>query len=257
MCGVDALPQDPEARLQALERWGVEQRRRRSRFRFLIRLGERVFGARRLVHGLERTDRIFTRLASRVLDRGLDTAGQLALPEHRVGDRTRYAASRWEVLPRALRYVGTSEGGTFVDFGCGKGRVVHQAAKRPFRQVIGVEVSPHLAEIARGVVAARSHQHRCRNVDIVLADATQFRVPDDLTIAYFYRPFGKETFDAVLRGILESMDRHPRRVCLIYVLPPSSARLTILGTGRFRSVKELSTSLLNPASGRVVIFEGR
>ena len=127
-----------------------------------------------------------------------------------------YAPSAWYVLPRALRYLGVSDRDVFVEFGCGKGRVVHQAARRPFRRVVGVEISPVLAEAARSGLAARRHQHRCRDVEIVVADVTAFRVPDDLTVGYFYYPFTGQTFESVLRGIVESIDRNPRRVRLIF-----------------------------------------
>ena len=139
------------------------------------------------------------------------------------------------MLPRALRFLGVSDRDTFVDFGCGKGRVVHQAAKRPFRRVIGVEISPALAEIARANLATRRHRHRCPNVEIVVADAKEFPVPDDLTIAYFWHPFTGETLEAVLRGIIDSIDRHPRRVRLIYLGPHGAE---VLATGRFRLLKE-------------------
>jgi len=43
---------------------------------------------------------------------------------------------------------------TFVDLGAGMGRVVLLAARRPFRAVIGVEISPALVEIARENLAA-------------------------------------------------------------------------------------------------------
>jgi hypothetical protein len=73
--------------------------------------------------------------ADRILDRGLDTSGNSTQPEHRAyGDGISYVPSPWYVLPRALWYIGVSEGDTFVDFGCGKGRVVHQAARRPFAE---------------------------------------------------------------------------------------------------------------------------
>ena len=146
--------------------------------------------------------------------------------------------SPWWTLPRALRFLGVSDRDTFVDFGCGKGRVVHQAAKRPFRRVIGVEISPALAEIARANLATRRHQHRCPNVEIVVADAKEFRVPDDLTIAYFWHPFTGETLEAVLRGIVDSIDRHPRPVRLIYL---GHHRAEVLATGRFRLLKEHRT----------------
>ena len=197
------------------------------------------------------------RFANRMLERGLDTSGDAFAPEHDHPDRVAYAPSGWHVLPRALRYLGVSERDTFVDFGCGKGRVVHQAARRPFRRVIGVEISPALAEIARANLAARRHQHRCRDVEIVVADVAEFAVPDDLTIAYLFHPVENETFDAVLRGIVDSIDRHPRRVRLIYVSPILGSR--VLATGRFRLLTEQRSRLLEtPRSTlQASIYESR
>jgi SAM-dependent methyltransferase len=207
------------------------------------------------VRGSRAADRQLERLADRLFDRGLDTSQHAYLPEHEPLDRVLYVASPWHVLPRALRYVGVSDSDTFVDFGCGKGRVVHQAARRPFRRVIGVEISPDLAEIARTNLAARRHQHRCGSVEIVVADATQFPVPDDLTIAFLFRPFERETLEAVLNGIVESIDRNPRRVRMIYAWPTINSLSRILATERFRLVKQQSGRLLNRRVDRVAIFE--
>jgi SAM-dependent methyltransferase len=203
----------------------------------------------------EFAERVLDRVTDRLFDRGLDTADRVYLHEHTRDDRVAYVPSPWHVLPRALRHVQVSDRDTFVDFGCGKGRVVHQAARWPFRRVIGVEVSPTLAEIARGALAARAHRHRCKNVEIVVADVRQFQVPDDLTIGYFFRPFGEETLDTLLRGIIESIDRHPRRVWLIYLWPKGRSVAAILETDRFRLVKELPSSPIDRRSDRVVIFE--
>jgi SAM-dependent methyltransferase len=254
---MDVVPDDAAARREVLERWAVEQRQRvkpqrgaaedtwapRVRLKIRLRAAE-----------LRLADRL-ERFASRFLDRGLETSGYTTEPEHQHPDRTRYVPSPWHVLPRALRYIGVSDDDVFIDFGCGKGRVVHQAAKRPFRRVIGVEISPGLAEIARAGLAAGSRHHRCRDVEIVVSDATEYRVPDDLTIAYLYRPFQGETFDAVLGAIVDSMDRYPRRVRLIYVYPLKSGRSQILATGRFRVLKEQRTRFLDNYMSRAVIFE--
>jgi predicted RNA methylase len=254
---VDPPSHDTATRREALERWADEKLGRPPRGRFRAKLGQRVIGPQRLARGVERAIgsliRPAERVADRVLDRGLDTSSQLKLPIHGVEDRVLYVPSAWHVLPRALRYIGVSERDTFVDFGCGKGRIVHQAARWPFGRVIGVEVSPELAEIARKVLAARSHQHRCRNVEIVVSDVRDFRVPDDLTIGYFFRPFGDKTLQAVLQAIVESIDRNPRRVRLIYLWPMTS-RSKILATGRFRVVKE-QWSPLRGRVDRVAIFE--
>jgi methylase of polypeptide subunit release factors len=37
----------------------------------------------------------------------------------------------------------------FVDFGCGKGRVLYLACRHPFKEVIGVDLSPAVVEAAR------------------------------------------------------------------------------------------------------------
>jgi SAM-dependent methyltransferase len=255
---VDALPHDPAARREALEDWADERLERTppGPVRFRTKVVRRLIGADRLRRGrglVLRITRLVHRVRGPLLDRGLETSSRVTLPEHAIDDRVPYVPSAWHFLPRALRYVGVSDRDTFVDFGCGKGRVVHQAARWPFRRVIGVEVSPELAEIARTALAARRHRHRCRNVEIVVSDVRDFRVPDDLTIGYFFRPFGDETLQAVLRGIVESIDRNPRRVRLIYAWPMTS-RQTISATGRFRLVTEQSSPLYSHTD-RVAIFE--
>jgi SAM-dependent methyltransferase len=262
---VDRLPDDPAARGDELQRWAQEQQRltpgkRRARVR--ANVADRLGKVRRQVARIPREvsylpgriDRLLDRFVSILLDRGLDTSRVTRLPEHS-HDQIYYLASAWHVLPRALRHVRPTDSDTFVEFGCGKGRVVHQAARRPFGRVIGVEFSPELAEIARANLAARAHQHRCHDVEIVVTDARDFPVPDDLTVAYFFRPFGAETFEIVLARIVESIDRHPRRVRLISVWPIEGTRSMILATERFRLVKEQSSSLINPRAGRVLIFE--
>jgi SAM-dependent methyltransferase len=259
---VEGLPADPAARREWLERWAAEQERRIS--------ARTAPSPRRIgpAPDAERIRRAFTRwqwqvvsasrrfalpVFRRVLDRRLNTSGDSYQPEHDHPDRRYYVASAWHVLPRALHYLGVSDRDTFVEFGCGKGRVVHQAARRPFRRVIGVEISPVLAEIARAGLAARRHQHRCGDVEIVVSDVTEFRVPDDLTIGYSFDPFSNETFDAILRGIVDSIDRAPRRVRLIYVHPWQGSR--VLSTRRFRLLKELRGGLRDARVYRAAIFE--
>jgi SAM-dependent methyltransferase len=239
---------DAEERRRLLEGWAVEQHRKtqgtpRGPSRAKMALSKARY---RLVARSHRW-------ADRLFDRGLDTAGTITEPEHDHPDRVRYVPSDWHVLPRALRYLGVSNKDTFIDFGCGKGRVVHQAAKRPFRRVIGVEVSPALAEIARRALAARRRRHRCGSVEIVVSDVADYLVPDDLTIAYFYHPFTDDTFGAVLKGITDSIDRRPRRVRLIYLLPIQGSR--ILDTGRFRLLTEQRSRLLDVPGARAAIFE--
>ena len=54
----------------------------------------------------------------------------------------------------------------FLDLGCGMGRAVVLAATRPFRQVVGVEIVPSLAQIARENVARAANMLICNNMNI-------------------------------------------------------------------------------------------
>lgn len=246
---MEELPEDASARKEAIQRWADE--------RWLK--DQQPSGVQLRKHGqaLARTSTWLVgatwRAAERALDRGLDTAGSLHEPEHVHPDRVHYVPTAWHVLPRALRRVGAGEDDTFVDFGCGKGRIVHQAARWPLRRVLGVEISPELAAAAQHGVQARRRQHRCRDVSIVVADAAGFTVPDDLTIGFFFDPFGGATLDAVLASIVASLDRRPRRIRLIYVRPRCGS--VVLATGRFRLLGELRGGLKDVRLYRTAIFE--
>jgi SAM-dependent methyltransferase len=191
-----------------------------------------------------------------VFDRGVRTGGRTLDEEHLERERIGYVASAWRTLPRVLRHVGASETDVFIDFGCGKGRVVHQAAKRPLKKVIGIEVSAPLAEVASELVQEHRHEYRCKDVEIVVADAREYHVPDDLTIAYFFHPFFGETFDVVLADIIGSIDRNPRRFWLVYGFPLAASQVE--ATGRFRLVKQLRGSLRDNTNSlhRTNIYEG-
>jgi SAM-dependent methyltransferase len=130
-----------------------------------------------------------------------------------------YEPSGWRSLSRALRGldIGPSDG--FIDIGCGKGRVVAQASRRPFGRVLGVEVSEELAEHARKLIENERSKKRCRSIEILTADVTTWEMPDDITIVYINNALSGEPLRAMLDRIAESMRRAPRRLLLLYVHP--------------------------------------
>jgi tRNA1(Val) A37 N6-methylase TrmN6 len=138
-------------------------------------------------------------------------------------------------LPRALRHCTIRPTDVFVEFGSGKGRVIWQAARRPFARVVGVERFPELNAIARRNIEHNRERLVCRHVELITADATEFRVPDDMTFAYFYNPFKGATLERVIDNIVASLDRQPRKLMLIYAYP--AADECILQTGRFELVR--------------------
>jgi len=105
----------------------------------------------------------------------------------------------------------------FVDFGSGKGRVLLVAAHHPFREVVGVEFSPELHEIAASNIRMyTSPARRCRNVRSVCADAASFRIPEGDRILYFNNPFAAPVFAQVLANIRAAHERAPTKSYVLY-----------------------------------------
>ncbi len=105
----------------------------------------------------------------------------------------------------------------FIDFGCGKGRALLEAARFPFARAIGVEFSPELVEIAgrnRAIMAAKGAL--AAPVEVVCLDAGQYAPPEDVAlVCYFYDPFD----DAVMAPVADRLSALRQPVSIIYLEP--------------------------------------
>jgi predicted RNA methylase len=167
---------------------------------------------------------------------GIDTSREVRLSSLGLAERDRvdYEPSGWSSARIALDRLTVEPDDVLIDLGSGKGRVVLEAAQRPFRRVIGVELSPELTRIARSNLAASRGRLRCQDVQLVTADVTSFEMPDDVTVVYLCNPFGGEVFTAALDAMIASVDRAPRRVRISYSIPREHDRL--MASGRVRHV---------------------
>lgn len=168
---------------------------------------------------------------------GISTAGRIPLA--RLGlphpERVSYEPSPWRTLRRVLPPDEVGGDDVFIDIGAGKGRVVLEAASQyNFKRAIGLELSPELARVARANLAAAPRSHQ--DVSIVVGDATRYRLPDDVTVIFLYNPFRGALFDQFLARVIESLDRCPRSLRLIYRTPLEHERLVAIG--RFRVVRD-------------------
>ncbi len=108
----------------------------------------------------------------------------------------------------------------FVDFGSGLGRVLLLASEYPFRAIRGVDFSPDLhATAADNIRRYRSNIQKCTDIVSICQDATNYAIPDEQAIFYFYHPFVEPVMKQVLTNIEQSLSKHPRDVYLIYYNP--------------------------------------
>lgn len=103
----------------------------------------------------------------------------------------------------------------FLDYGSGKGRAVVVAASYPFKRVIGIELSLSLLEAAKDNARKMRHK-RAESIDLYQADATQFVVPEDVNIIYFFNPFKGQVLQDVVNNIHDSYKNHPREIYILF-----------------------------------------
>ncbi|MYZ50059.1 hypothetical protein [Propylenella binzhouense] len=94
---------------------------------------------------------------------------------------------------------------TLVDMGSGRGRVVLQAATRPFKEVVGVE---HSAELHAAALANRaafpSALRKARAITLMNRDAAETVLPEGPAVLFFFNPFGEEIMGRVLSRLVRS-----------------------------------------------------
>jgi SAM-dependent methyltransferase len=191
-------------------------------------------------------------IGANVFDRrqGTDTSRivDLATDGIHTDGRIPYVPSSWRNLPSALRHIPISDDDVFLDLGSGKGRVVLQAAKRPFKRVIGVELSAELHAIATANLEAMRPRLACPHVELVKADITDYRIPDDVTIVYAYNPVRGELFEAAMNRLIASYDRRPRPMHLLYRYPREHD--LVAASGRFDLLQTVTTWRPRPSWSR-------
>jgi SAM-dependent methyltransferase len=161
---------------------------------------------------------------------GVRTSGLVAGRHLKSGHRhDRHATAYFGVAPsvfRALvkrwqrsRPAAAMEEFSFLDVGAGMGRAVLLAAELPFRQVLGVELNPTLARIARKNLTVWRALRRTRApMSIVCGDAVEFRLPAGPCLAFLFNPFGAPVMRRLLTawsntlgGCTGILDSHPSR----------------------------------------------
>lgn len=107
---------------------------------------------------------------------------------------------------------------SFVDLGCGKGRVLLLASELPFQRVVGVEISAELCAAARRNAQLYRPPSRKTEIEIHDGDATKFEFPETNLLVHMYHPFDPELTVKVFEHLAASLAVKPRRVLVAYLL---------------------------------------
>ncbi len=189
-----------------------------------IGLLRRLFPPREARHPFDRTHRVDT--GGLIYADGLSTGHK-----HDIHSAGYYATAPSLFRGAIEHWIATLEQSpglsdySFVDIGCGKGRVVLLASEYAFREVIGVELNPQLASTARRNLNRwmRRSRRPCRNVRIAQGDALSFPLPDGPVVLFFFNSFEREMAEMWLARLGEIARHRNHPLDLIYIHPEFDA----------------------------------
>ncbi|WP_220498474.1 class I SAM-dependent methyltransferase [Rhodopirellula sp. JC639] len=151
----------------------------------------------------------------------LDTRSEVAINDLDISDEDKQHADKYK--PTRARYfrkimakLDLPREGVFVDVGCGKGRILLLAAEHGFDQVVGLEISPSLCEIAeRNVAIFRENTPTASSIEVVCTNILDYQMDGSETVFFLYSPFDQPVTKTFLKMIRQSLNDHPRDLWLI------------------------------------------
>jgi SAM-dependent methyltransferase len=114
----------------------------------------------------------------------------------------------------------------FIDAGSGKGRALLLASMLPFKQIIGVEFSDSLIQIAKKNISRFPEDLKlCKKIEILSMDASDYLFPDpgEKFVLFMNNPFHKTIMEKVIENVSKSFYMNPRRIIIIYINPQFSS----------------------------------
>lgn len=172
-------------------------------------VGAKLLGMGR--YGHPRINVLISRLTDLAFDgwNGTDTGGVPNRLENSIGKGYMATPPRvWKLivarLPRDLNRF------TFLDFGCGKGRVLLLAARSGFEKRIGVELSAPLLACAERNLAKRQV-----SAELTCCDVRTFKFPEEPMVLFMYNPFPREVMEIVAANLAMSLREDQREAWVV------------------------------------------
>lgn len=155
----------------------------------------------------------------------------------------RYEATPYEGLERLFSVYNLNEKDSFVDFGCGRGRVsffVHDRFNVPVR---GVEANDKtFAELIENKEYYKQIMKSNEPINFEFGLAESFFIEKNDNVFFFFNPFSIHVFKKVVFNILKSFEEHKRVVDIILYYPSTEYKQFLAKKTRFKLFNKIRAS---------------
>ncbi|RYF95982.1 MAG: hypothetical protein EOO00_03850 [Chitinophagaceae bacterium] len=154
---------------------------------------------------------------------GIDTTGTEQLWQYDIDDEDlseseAYQPSSYYILEKVLAALPAEAAtGRIYDFGCGKGRTLAVAMAYGFQKLTGIEIIYELAKDAESNILNCRFYKPAFNFLVVNNRAQDEEITDDANTFLFFNPFKESVMAEVVDNIMESHQRAPRKIFVIYI----------------------------------------
>lgn len=156
-----------------------------------------------------------------------------------------YEATPHDILVKMVTRYPFEENDCFVDFGCGKGRVICFSAENGCKNVIGIEYNKKIFESLQKNIEELYRD----TIRIFNLKAEDWRCAPETNKCYFYNPFYLKYFIKVLHNILNCSER---QVIYLFLYDAAMGYQTFLSRQKYIRLTEVIKG--NHGQGDLMIY---
>jgi SAM-dependent methyltransferase len=152
-----------------------------------------------------------------------------------------YMPLNYFILERLMReIIKYDQSKTLLDLGCGKGRVMVVAAAFGFERISGIDISGEFCNEAAAATAACRQANPSVRFTIIHGDAQFYDIPEEICNIFLFNPFDALIMTGVVSNILQSQQRCPRIMRVLYANPQHKSVFLENGFAEIYHVKKLN-----------------
>lgn len=130
-------------------------------------------------------------------------------------------------------------GKSFMDAGCGRGRVMAMAAYNGFKNIFGFDISPKLCYEALPNIKSIQASYPQTVITLECTDARDVEIPQDCSVIFLFNPFDKKIMAPFIQNVMSSLAAKPRSMKILYANPECRQLWEDAGFKPIHSIKKL------------------